>query len=200
MGNPRGVARDFGALEQRRFRGIRWLEKGLSRSQVARRLGVAPTSVSRWARTLTEQGREGLKKAGRAGRKPRLSGEDLKRLEQGLLKGPEALGYETPLWTLWRVGHLIEQEFGVRYHKGHIWKILRQLKWSCQRPEGRARERNERPSSIGKGWSGRGLKKSPKRRAKDRLRRREWAEPTAASGTDVGAARADASAGVQLQL
>ena len=100
--------------------------------------------MNRWAQALAEQGREGLKKAGRAGRKPRLSGEDLKRLEQGLLKGPEALGYETPLWTLWRVGHLIEQEFGVHYHKGHIWKILRQLQWSCQRPEGRARERNEK--------------------------------------------------------
>ncbi len=126
------------------MKGMRLLGKGLSQSEVGRRLGVGHASVNRWAQALAEQGREGLKKAGRAGRKPRLSGEDLKRLEQGLLKGPEALGYETPLWTLWRVGHLIEQEFGVRYHPGHIWKILRQLQWSCQRPEGRARERNEK--------------------------------------------------------
>jgi transposase len=164
MGNPKGVARDFAALERRRFQGMRWLEKGLSQSEVARRLGVAPTSVSRWVRTLAAQGREGLKKAGRAGRKPRLSGEDLKRLEQGLLKGPEALGYETPLWTLWRVGHLIEQEFGVRYHKGHIWKILRQLKWSCQRPEGRARERNEKGIQHWKRVEWPRIKKKPKKK------------------------------------
>jgi transposase len=126
------------------LKGMRLLGKGLSQSEVGRRLRVGHASVNRWAQVLAEQGQEGLKKAGRAGRKPRLSGEDLKRLEQGLLKGPEALGYETPLWTLWRVGHLIEQEFGVRYHPGHIWKILRQLQWSCQRPEGRARERNEK--------------------------------------------------------
>ncbi len=164
MGNPKGVARDFAALERRRFQGMRWLERGLSQSEIARRLGVAPTSVSRWARTLAAQGREGLRKAGRAGRKPRLSEEDLKRLEQGLLKGPEALGYETPLWTLWRVGHLIEQEFGVRYHKGHIWKILRQLKWSCQRPEGRARERNERAIQHWKRVEWPRIKKKPKKK------------------------------------
>ena len=42
-----------------------------------------------------------------------------------------------------RVAHLIEQESGVSYHPGHVWKILRQLGWSCQRPVGRALERDE---------------------------------------------------------
>ena len=144
MGNPKGVHRDFDALEKRRLRGVRLLKQGLSQSEVARRLNVSHTSVNRWAGVAAQQGAEGLKKAGRAGRKPGLSAEDLKRLEQSLLKGPEALGYETPLWTLWRVGYLIEQEFGIRYHEGHIWKILRRIRWSCQRPEGRARERNEK--------------------------------------------------------
>ena len=41
------------------------------------------------------------------------------------------------------VAHLIKQEFNVRYHEGHVWKILVGLGWSPQRPEGRARERNE---------------------------------------------------------
>jgi transposase len=45
-------------------------------------------------------------------------------LEKLLLAGPEALRYETSLWTCPRVAHLIEQEFGVRYHEGHVWKIL----------------------------------------------------------------------------
>jgi hypothetical protein len=60
-----------------------------------------------------------------------------------LIAGPERLGYQTPLWTCPRVAHLIEQEFNVRYHEGHVWKILVALGWSPQRPEGRARERNE---------------------------------------------------------
>jgi transposase len=84
-----------------------------------------------------------MKKAGRAGRKPEMKGRDLPRLVELLKRGPEALGYETPLWTCRRVAHLIEREFGVRYHPGHVWKILDGLGWSCQRPVGRARERNE---------------------------------------------------------
>lgn len=73
-------------------------------------------SVSRSTQQLEATGLPGLKKAGRAGRKPRLSAADLKKIEQGLKRGPEAPGYETNLWTAWRVAHLIEQECGVRYH------------------------------------------------------------------------------------
>jgi len=74
----------------------------------------------------------------------RLSEKDGQRLQTLLLQGPERLGYETPLWTCPRVAHLITQEFGVRYHEGHVWKILVGLGWSPQRPTGRARERNEK--------------------------------------------------------
>jgi transposase len=52
------------------------------------------------------------------------------------------VGCTTSLWTSARVAHVIETECGVRYHPGHVWRILRQLGWSCQRPV-RALERNE---------------------------------------------------------
>ena len=86
------------------------------------------------------------------------------KLTNRLLKGPEALGYATPLWTLWRVGHLIEQEFGVRYHNGHVWRILRQLQWSCQRPVGRARERSEKAIAHWKKVEWPRIKKKPEKR------------------------------------
>jgi transposase len=41
------------------------------------------------------------------------------------------------------VAKLIDQEFGVRYHPGHVWKVLTALGWSCQKPERRAIERDE---------------------------------------------------------
>lgn len=74
---------------------------------------------------------------------PRLSEKQRQLLEKLLVAGPERIGYETPLWTCPRVADLIEREFQVRYHEGHVWKILVSLGWSPQRPEGRARERNE---------------------------------------------------------
>src|ERR1700687_1244140 len=144
MGFPAGVGRDFAALERRRMRAASLLAKGLSQSEVARRVGAHRQSVSKWAAELEAKGRAGLKQAGRAGRKPRLSAEQISQLEQGLKRGPQALGYETSLWTANRVAHLIEQKSGVNYHPGHVWKILRQLGWSCQRPAGAAVGRGEK--------------------------------------------------------
>ena len=143
MGNPAGVKRNFDALEKRRMRAAKLLKKGIHEAEVARRVGVHRQSVNRWARQLSESGISGLKHAGRAGRKPRLSEADLDNIREALKRGPEALGYDTGLWTAWRVADLIERECGVRYHSGHVWKVLKQLGWSCQRPTTRALERDE---------------------------------------------------------
>jgi transposase len=164
MGNPAGVRRDFRALEERRLQAARLLKKGIHQSEVARRVGAHRQSVSRWARQLAATGRSGLRKAGRAGRKPRLKAEDLPKIERGLKRGPEALGYETGLWTAGRVAHLIEKECGVRYHASQAWRILRQLGWSCQRPSGRALERDEVAIRRWKKESWPGIKKKPKKR------------------------------------
>ena len=143
MGNPAGVRRDFDALEKRRLEAIRLWESGLNQSEVARRVKVVRQTVVRWVGQYREHGKAALLQAGRAGRKPLLSQKDRQHLEELLVRGPEALGYETPLWTCPRVAHLIEQEFGIRYHVGHVWKVLVSLGWSPQRPTGKARERNE---------------------------------------------------------
>jgi transposase len=165
MGNPRGVKRDFEALERRRLEGLRLLEQGLNQSEVARRVKVCSQSVSRWAKTLQEKGKKGLQAAGRAGRRPLLNAAQFQRLEKRLLQGPEKLGYETPLWTCPRVADLIQREFGVSYHAGHVWKILRQLNWSPQRPKGRALERNEEAIAEWKQKTWPAIKKKPKKKA-----------------------------------
>jgi putative transposase len=121
--------------------------------------------VSRWAQQIQAAGPSGLRKAGRAGRKPRLSADDLKKIERGLKRGPEALGYETSLWTSWRVAHLIEEECGVRYHSSQAWRILRQLGWSCQRPTGRALERDEEKIRLWKQRRWPEIKKKPAKKA-----------------------------------
>ena len=90
-------------------------------------------TVARWVQQYRAQGKSVLRKASRAGRKPRWSEKQQRQLEKLLLAGSERLGYETPLWTCPRVAHLIEQEFAVRYHEGHVWKIPVGLGRSPQR-------------------------------------------------------------------
>jgi len=92
---------------------------------------------------LDEGGLEALKAKPHPGRPARLSREQKKQLVQVLLKGTQAAGFATDLWTLARVAKVIEREFGVGYHPGHVWYILRDIGWSCQKPERRARERDE---------------------------------------------------------
>jgi transposase len=138
----------------------------------------------RWCRA--PGGQAALKKAGRAGRKPRLAPADLRRIERGLKRGPEALGYDTSLWTAWRVADLIERECRVQYHPGHLWGLLRKLGWSCQRPMGRAFERDATAIRQWKRQRWPTLKKRRAPRVHDRLRRRKRTERTAASLSHVG--------------
>ena len=166
MGNPAGVRRDFKALEHRRLQAAKLLEQGVHEAEVARRVGVHRQSVNRWARQWVRSGRAGLRAAGRAGRKPKLTEANRTRLREALKRGPEAFGYETGLWTIDRVAALIEQTCGVTYHTGHVWRVLRQLGFSCQRPTGRALERNEAAIRRWKRTRWPTLKKKPKRRGR----------------------------------
>ena len=143
MGHPAGITLDRVKVERRRVRAGRLLQKGVSEAEVARRVSVHRQSVNRWAQQLAAGGRAALKRAPRTGRPPQLSAADVRRIEQGLRRGPEALGYRTSLWTAWRVADLIERTCGVQFSTVHAWRVLRAVGWTPQRPVGRALERNE---------------------------------------------------------
>lgn len=115
----------------------------LSQADIARELGVAHQTVSDWHDKWKAGGKKALKSAGRAGRPPKLSPADLDRVDRALRRGAKANGYPTDLWTLERVAEVIEGQTGVRYHPGHVWRVLRHMGWSRQRPARRATERDE---------------------------------------------------------
>src|SRR5262245_63790833 len=73
MGTPRGARRDFAGLEARRLDAARLFARGESQAAVARTLAVTPMTACRWYAAWKVAGRRGLKGAGRAGRKPRLT-------------------------------------------------------------------------------------------------------------------------------
>lgn len=85
-------------------------------------------------------------------------------LVKALKEGALAHGYATELWTLERIARLIEQRFGLRYSLTQTWRILGSLGWSCQRPSGRARERDEKAIEQWKRQRWPALKKTPRDR------------------------------------
>jgi transposase len=160
----RGVRprRDFAAMQARRMRAADLFEQGVIPAEVARRVGVSHQIVSDWRNAWRRSGRDGLRGAGRAGRLPKLSRDQLVQLEGELLKGAEANGYPNDVWTLQRVASVIERVSGVSYHPAHVWWILRhELRWSWQRPARRANERNDEAIHqwVKKRWPD--LKKGP---------------------------------------
>ncbi len=131
-------------MEQRRMRAADLFERGMIPAEIARRVGVAHQVVSEWRKAWRQGGREALRSAGPAGRKPKLSDGQLAEVENALVRGAEANGYLTDVWTLPRVAEVIEHVTGVSYHPGHVWYLLRdQLDWTWQRPARRATERND---------------------------------------------------------
>ena len=126
------------------MRAVELFEQGVIPAEIARQLAVGHQTVSDWRTVWRQGGRDALRAAGRAGRLPKLSREQLLEVEAALARGPEANGYATELWTLARVAEVIERVSGVSYHPHHVWRILReQLGWSWQRPARQAKERND---------------------------------------------------------
>ena len=152
------------ALQRRRMRAGRLLLKGVAQAEVARRVGVTRTTVSIWNRDLEKEGLEGLK-AGVRGRPSRLSAQQRAELFKALLKGALAEGFPTELWTLSRVGVLIERQSGHRYSESQVWRILTSLGFSSQRPSSRALERNEPAIARWKRERWPALKKTPRNKA-----------------------------------
>ena len=130
-------------LESRRRRALALVQQGLSLNGAARRLGCAASSVMRWVKTHHRHGEAGLKVRQAPGRPRRLTARQEARLLRELLRGAAAHGYGTDLWTTQRIAEVIERKFDVRYHRDHVGRLLARCGWSPQKPERRARERDE---------------------------------------------------------
>jgi transposase len=80
-------------------------------------------------------GTGGLRAEPPPGRPRHLTDDDCKKLEALLTEGPVAHGWPNDLWTAARVARVIEKQFGIAYHPGHVSRILKgRLNWTCQRP------------------------------------------------------------------
>ena len=135
---PRGNAQE---LERRRFRAIELMEQGEPRKLIARILGVSLGALSQW-RKRADAG--ALEAKPQLGAPRRLTDQDYRRLEELLLEGATAHGWLNNLWTGSRVSRVIEKHFGIKYHPGHVCRILkRYLNWSCQRPKSQSIDRDD---------------------------------------------------------
>jgi transposase len=133
--------RDFKELEARRRRGMRMLARGVVQAEVARVCEVSRQTASSWARRLAQDAQAWRRRP--QGRPGVMSAAERAKLGKMIAAGAVANGFATELWTLVRIARLIKREFGHAFSTVHVWRIIRELGLSSQRPSGRALQRDE---------------------------------------------------------
>src|SRR5512135_1586186 len=113
--------------EWRRMRALSLKQEGWSQGAIAEALGVSKPAVSQWLATAERGGLNALRSHPAPGRFPRLTAEQKSRIPEFLWHGPEAYGFRGQVWTCARIALVIEEEFGVRYHKDHVGRLLKEL-------------------------------------------------------------------------
>lgn len=129
--------------EWRRLRVLQLKQQGWRQRDIAAALGTSEVSVSRWLSRAREGGPEALLSRSAPGHPPKLSPAQKRLIPEFLWHGPEAYGFGGQVWTCARVAKVIEEEFGVSYHKDHVGRLLRELHWTPQMPIRRAIQRDE---------------------------------------------------------
>ena len=108
---------------------------GRTSGEIAEILQAPLSRVSQWLHDYEEHGYEGLLEGYRSGRCPRLSERQQTELADIVDSGPVAYGFLSGVWTSPMVARVIEEEFAVAYHPGHVRKILHQIGFTIQRPK-----------------------------------------------------------------
>jgi len=129
--------------EQRRLHALRLRGRNWKQSEIAIALNVSKGAVSRWFKRVESKGRKSLKAKPHTGRRPELTQAQRSQLPDFLCHGAEAYGFRSDLWTCPRIKKVIEWEFGVVYHRSHVARLMKELRWTPQQPIERASQRNE---------------------------------------------------------
>src|SRR5881394_1672426 len=106
--------------EWRRRRALHLNQRGWYQRDIAEALAVSEETVSRWLARARDGGPEALRARSSPGHPPKLSAAQKGLIPEFLWHGPEAYGFHGEVWTCARISRVIEEEFGVRYHKDHV--------------------------------------------------------------------------------
>lgn len=155
---PQGSAEE---LERRRRQAVDAVKAGVPQKIVAQTMGVQPNSVWRWME-MERQSPKALSATPHPGRKREMSASQERQLAGLLKKGARAHGWRDELWTAARATEVIRRHLKIEYHVEHVRHLLKErLGWSSQRPEHKARERDEREIRRWKREEWPRIKKSP---------------------------------------
>ncbi len=130
-------------LEWRRYRALDLNRRGWLQRDIAAALDASEAAVSTWLARARDHGPAALRARPVPGHPAKLSPDQRRSIPEFLWHGPEAYGFRGQVWTCARIAKVIEWEFGVRYHKDHVGRLLKDLHWTPQQPIRRATQRDD---------------------------------------------------------
>lgn len=129
--------------------------------QIAQALQVDRTRIHAWIGAWNKYGDEGLLEGHRSGRPAELNAPQREQLADILDSGPVAHGLNTGVWTSPLIAQILEEEFDVSYHPGHVRRLLKQLNFSVQRPKTRLVQADPKKQNRWIRYTHPNLKKTP---------------------------------------
>ena len=126
--------RDGAYRVAKRLRAVVLNSEGHTSGELAKILQAPRSKVSEWLQRYQASGIDGLLEGYRSGRPSELTKKQQEQLGDILDSGPVAYGLDTGIWTSPMIAWVIQEEFGVQYHPGHVRKLLHGWGFSGQRP------------------------------------------------------------------
>jgi transposase len=148
-----------------RLRAVLLNADGQTSGRISEILKAPRSKVSEWLANYEAHGVEGLLEGQRSGRPARLSEAQEVTLGDIIESGPVAYGFDAGMWTSPMIARVIEEEFGVAFHPGHVRKMLAAIGFSVQRPRRALARANPTDQSRWRRRTYPNIKKKPKAKA-----------------------------------
>jgi transposase len=122
-------------LEEIRIRAVLRVHEGESPEAVIAALGMSRPRIYEWLAAYRAGGMDALKAKKLHGRPRKLSAKQIRWLYKTILSGdPRQYRFEFALWTLGMIRTLIARKLEVKLSTASVWRLLKQLGLTCQRP------------------------------------------------------------------
>lgn len=148
----------------RRIHAVLLNDDGYTSGEIASLLKSPRSRVSEWLKNYEEFGYDGLLEGHRPGRPAELTEKQKQTLADIVDSGPVAYGFPSGVWTSPMVARVIQTEFTVVYHPGHVRRLLYDMGFSIQRPTRRLARADTQEQNRWRRYKYPNLKKTPTRK------------------------------------
>jgi len=138
-----------------RVRAVRARKSGMRTKDIASALGISPITVSRWIGEYKRGGARSLRSKKSSGRPRKIDcSEFIPKLAKIIRSSATKYGFSNSLWNSRRLRTVIRTELGLKVSKTTVWRALRDIGLSYQKPERQAFEADDdlREEWITKEW------------------------------------------------